>query len=210
LAFRRRGARLTRLAVRRLRAQDLQKDPPTSCSAGPSGEDLFHWQATIMGPPESPYAGGVFFVQIHFPPDYPFKPPKVNFNTKARGRRTGRAIAAQAPRLPRPRNPPVSVATLPPRRRARRPASPSPRRHAASCSRAAAEPPETADPGAARAVRSHVRRSVASRQVYHPNINGQGSICLDILKEQWSPALTISKARRPTHTGALALRWHQT
>ncbi|RAL06372.1 putative glutaryl-CoA dehydrogenase [Aspergillus ibericus CBS 121593] len=86
-------------------------DPPSSCSAGPSGDDLFHWQATIMGPGDSPYSGGVFFLNIHFPTDYPFKPPKVNFTTR----------------------------------------------------------------------------------IYHPNINSNGSICLDILRDQWSPALTISK-----------------
>lgn len=101
------------MALKRIQRelQELGRDPPANCSAGPIGDDLFHWQATIMGPEESPYTGGVFFLDIHFPADYPFKPPKVSFTTR----------------------------------------------------------------------------------IYHCNINSNGGICLDILKDQWSPALTISK-----------------
>eukprot|EP00994_Dinema_validum_P004169 NODE_2207_length_744_cov_367.605755_g1781_i0.p1 GENE.NODE_2207_length_744_cov_367.605755_g1781_i0~~NODE_2207_length_744_cov_367.605755_g1781_i0.p1 ORF type:complete len:149 (+),score=28.70 NODE_2207_length_744_cov_367.605755_g1781_i0:93-539(+) len=102
------------MALKRINKEyrDLQKDPPANTSAGPVNEsDMFNWKATIMGPEDSPYSGGLFFLNIHFPTDYPFKPPKVQFTTK----------------------------------------------------------------------------------IFHPNINSNGGICLDILKDQWSPALTISK-----------------
>lgn len=91
--------------------EDINMNPPTNCSAGMIDDDIYNWQATITGPTGSPYEGGIFYLRIEFPLDYPFKPPKVLFITK----------------------------------------------------------------------------------IYHCNVNTAGNICLDILKDQWSPALTISK-----------------
>lgn len=101
------------MALKRLQKEvsEIQKDTPVNCSAGPNNNDLFNWEATIIGPTETPYEGGIFKLKILFPADYPFKPPKITFETP----------------------------------------------------------------------------------IYHPNINSNGGICLDILKDQWSPALNITK-----------------
>jgi ubiquitin-conjugating enzyme E2 E len=91
---------------------EISLDPPANCSAGPKSDDnMYDWVATVRGPDGSPYENGTFFLDIHFPTDYPFKPPKVTFRTR----------------------------------------------------------------------------------VYHCNVASGGQICLDILKDNWSPALTVSK-----------------
>ncbi|PON92526.1 Ubiquitin-fold modifier-conjugating enzyme [Trema orientale] len=58
-------------------------DFPEFCSYGPvCWEDPLKWQGVIFGPPYSPYEGGVFFLSIDLPQDYPSKPPTIKFTTK--------------------------------------------------------------------------------------------------------------------------------
>ena len=100
-------------ASRRIRKElmDFNIDPPLCCSAWPINQDMFHWKATIMGPWDTPYQGGIFFLNIYFPINYPFEPPKCTFITR----------------------------------------------------------------------------------IYHPNINSNGYISLNILQEDWCPNLTIGR-----------------
>ncbi len=49
---------------------------------GPLYEDPFSWEIIMKGPSNSPYKDGKYVLDINFPQDYPFKPPKVTFVTK--------------------------------------------------------------------------------------------------------------------------------
>lgn len=44
-------------------------------------KSLDHLALTLKGPKGTPYAGGVFKLEIKFPPDYPQKPPFVRLHT---------------------------------------------------------------------------------------------------------------------------------
>eukprot|EP00764_Aduncisulcus_paluster_P004844 gnl/Carplike_NY0171/1801_a2438_1040.p1 GENE.gnl/Carplike_NY0171/1801_a2438_1040~~gnl/Carplike_NY0171/1801_a2438_1040.p1 ORF type:complete len:160 (-),score=27.33 gnl/Carplike_NY0171/1801_a2438_1040:49-504(-) len=61
---------------------ELTKYPPAGCSAGCVGGVLTHWSGCISGPVDTPYEGGLFFLDIRFPSEYPYKPPNIKFVTK--------------------------------------------------------------------------------------------------------------------------------
>ncbi|XP_010495778.1 PREDICTED: ubiquitin-conjugating enzyme E2 2-like [Camelina sativa] len=45
-------------------------------------DDIFRWEATLIGPVNTPYEGGVFKISLNFPLDFLNNPPKVCFVTK--------------------------------------------------------------------------------------------------------------------------------
>ena len=102
----------TNLRRLEIELEEITNEPPPNIIAYlKSGDNLQKWEASIQGPPDSPYEGGTFCLDISFPSGYPLVPPKITFTTP----------------------------------------------------------------------------------IYHCNISSEGSIGLDILGTNWSPALNISK-----------------
>ena len=44
---------------------EISLEPPTNCSAGPKGDNLYEWVSTIMGPPGT-QAHALYFLSFFF------------------------------------------------------------------------------------------------------------------------------------------------
>ena len=76
---------MTSLSTQRINTElnEIMRHPPSNCSAClENEEDIFIWNATILGPFDTPYAGGIWKLKISLPTNYPFKPPVIKFKTK--------------------------------------------------------------------------------------------------------------------------------
>ncbi len=65
----------------------LQNDPILSlgCTVGLNPKykkDIFHWRISLIGPSDTPYVGGMFFLTVDFPTNYPVGKPEVRFENK--------------------------------------------------------------------------------------------------------------------------------
>jgi ubiquitin-protein ligase len=58
----------------------LMTSPTPGISAFPTA-DLTHWNATLLGPADTPYDSLSFKLTLAFPADYPYAPPEVLFKT---------------------------------------------------------------------------------------------------------------------------------
>ncbi|KAF4344330.1 ubiquitin-conjugating enzyme (huntingtin interacting 2) [Fusarium beomiforme] len=63
--------------------KDIATDTDNSgVNATATNNDLKHLKGTIPGPPDTPYAGGTYTIDIEIPDQYPFKAPIMKFNTR--------------------------------------------------------------------------------------------------------------------------------
>ncbi|KAK1859434.1 hypothetical protein I4F81_002030 [Pyropia yezoensis] len=60
----------------------LLSDPVPGINAVPHDDNARYFSVVILGPQDSPYAGGTFRLELFLPDDYPMAPPKVRFLTR--------------------------------------------------------------------------------------------------------------------------------
>jgi ubiquitin-conjugating enzyme E2 T len=60
----------------------LMKDPPEGVIVCQNENDADCFEARIRGPEESPFANGLFLVEMKAGPRYPFEPPSIRFLTQ--------------------------------------------------------------------------------------------------------------------------------
>ena len=64
--------------------KDINRNPIGNCgvTVGLFDEnDFSRWRVSLLGPKDTSYKGGLFYLSINFPNDYPTKPPEVCFMT---------------------------------------------------------------------------------------------------------------------------------
>eukprot|EP00930_Biecheleria_cincta_P079349 TRINITY_DN67150_c0_g1_i1.p1 TRINITY_DN67150_c0_g1~~TRINITY_DN67150_c0_g1_i1.p1 ORF type:complete len:153 (+),score=27.03 TRINITY_DN67150_c0_g1_i1:62-520(+) len=62
--------------------REIQKNPDPDITLEMAGETIEKWHATVRGPKDSPYEGGLFHMTITCSVNYPLSAPQVRFNTK--------------------------------------------------------------------------------------------------------------------------------
>lgn len=71
-----------RLAKELSAIQNETLNPGITRLAPKDDEDLFEWEAEIVGLPHTPFAGGHWPLDIHVPGNYPLEPPQITFRTR--------------------------------------------------------------------------------------------------------------------------------
>ncbi|WVZ02412.1 hypothetical protein V8G54_023218 [Vigna mungo] len=69
--------------LRRLQSElmALMMSGDSGISAFPEEDNIFFWKGTISGSKDTVFEGTEYKLSLSFPNDYPFKPPKVKFET---------------------------------------------------------------------------------------------------------------------------------
>ena len=146
----------------------LSADPVPGITAAPKEDNLRYFDVKLEGQADTPYHGGTFRLELFLPDGYPMCPPKVRFLTKVSASTTAPHTCYPGGRL-----------------RWQPPHTPGP----ALSTFLSWLPAHT--PSHIFSLSLSFSFSLPRPQIYHPNIDKVGRICLDILKDKWSPALQI-------------------